>query len=744
MVECVDTISELRTISKKSNIPASDFPCVLVRGYADSGDGGGGYFVWDKNLTNDDSGTMIKPTDPIIKPGENADKGGWKRVFEDLLNVKWFGSKGDMKEYYQIYDPAIKGQSTRRYQGNIIANDNVLKLSLPLEVTGFMPDDINKTIVIWDGSKRFVNKIKTFINLGTVELTGTAKESFSNAFVSWGTDDSIPIQKALDAAKEFGYAVYLPPGHFLITRSLLYSTSKINHDPTRYGTSSFELMRHGLRFFGAGMQKSFLHNLIEAQVIEDTYPSSRAAIVIDGTGGTLLGSWQQTGFLKDFHIVSTGHISSTVGIDLLATFGYTIQNVTIMNMGSHGIIVRNRYVEPIYKSSDFDQTDKLYLDNLFVFKNDGWGIFVDAVEGAISTSKIHINRCKIEENKGGGIQWTGQGGIIEQCGIYGNGVIAGTTLPTFQAPKAIAKAYGILVKNVTAISNGLMITGCEIQGNADVQVMIEEGANIKLIQNDFKDESLSIRFTFPSVDIQVGDGNKNARYVYGCHIEDNRIRMSWTEWGKYKLGSDEAKKSTPKHTVVKVNTNALSTVISGWWTAQFWGEEDEIHKLIELVENVEIDPTTGKPYSYANKLGKGLIPSNTHIQRTGVDGRNEGGHVLLPFASKVINLDENLVKKPVEVNTLRWGKFRFRVPPNITSFTLQNPTGYSTGALLFLGFVSASPSDVTVIFSDGYDIAGKKIIVPKGKTVTGILLFDESGKWLPFSPWTCEGKPLPL
>ena len=49
-----------------------------------------------------------------------------------------------------------------------------------------------------------------------------------------------------------------------------------------------------------------------------------------------------------------------------------------------------------------------------------------------------------------------------------------------------------------------------------------------------------------------------------------------------------------------------------------------------------------------------------------------------------------------------------------------------------------------MIFSDDYDIPGKNIIVPHGKTVTGILLFDESGKWLPFSPWTSEGLPRSL
>ena len=42
-----------------------------------------------------------------------------------------------------------------------------------------------------------------------------------------------------------------------------------------------------------------------------------------------------------------------------------------------------------------------------------------------------------------------------------------------EIPTAIPGAYGILIKNVKGTSNGLLITGCEIQGNADVQVMVE-------------------------------------------------------------------------------------------------------------------------------------------------------------------------------------------------------------------------------------------------------------------------------
>ena len=37
--------------------------------------------------------------------------------------------------------------------------------------------------------------------------------------------------------------------------------------------------------------------------------------------------------------------------------------------------------------------------------------------------------------------------------------------------------------------------------------MIESGSNIRIVQNEFKVDNLDTRFTFPSIDIQVGDAN---------------------------------------------------------------------------------------------------------------------------------------------------------------------------------------------------------------------------------------------
>ena len=91
-----------------------------------------------------------------------------------------------------------------------------------------------------------------------------------------------------------------------------------------------------------------------------------------------------------------------------------------MKMGSHAIKIRNEFDE-IKESSDYSASSRLHFDNVFAYRNEGWGIIVETIGPATSVGLTYIERCWLEQNKLGGIQWVGQIGAIEHCGIYGNG-----------------------------------------------------------------------------------------------------------------------------------------------------------------------------------------------------------------------------------------------------------------------------------------------------------------------------------
>jgi hypothetical protein len=125
--------------------------------------------------------------------------------------------------------------------------------------------------------------------------------------------------------------------------------------------------------------------------------------------------------------------------------------------------------------------------------------------------------------------------------------------------------------------------------------MVEVGSNMKIVQNDFKADDLHMKYSFPSIEVQVGDGNMDGpRTVNACVIEDNHIRTIWNTRKLVKVLDSKGKPKTtrsswgeenkdmPPHTVVKVNKNAVGTRIGKWWTPQY--PIGGSHKLFELVE----------------------------------------------------------------------------------------------------------------------------------------------------------------
>jgi|GEM_PF-5028595 len=78
----VDTIADLRSYGGSSTIHS-----VIMGGYWSVGDGGGGVFHWDSvSVEADNHGTIVKPT--------NVTTGRWRRIYDGVINVKWFGARG--------------------------------------------------------------------------------------------------------------------------------------------------------------------------------------------------------------------------------------------------------------------------------------------------------------------------------------------------------------------------------------------------------------------------------------------------------------------------------------------------------------------------------------------------------------------------------------------------------------------------------------------------------------------------
>lgn len=79
----IDTIAELRRAR-----PRRERSTVRVRGHSKAGDGGGGTFMWNPTSTETpDGGTVFA--------AEGGGTGRWIKLYDQLVNIKSFGAKGD-------------------------------------------------------------------------------------------------------------------------------------------------------------------------------------------------------------------------------------------------------------------------------------------------------------------------------------------------------------------------------------------------------------------------------------------------------------------------------------------------------------------------------------------------------------------------------------------------------------------------------------------------------------------------
>gem|GEM_PF-2565679 len=90
----INLMADLRTTA-----PTTDFFCNLL-GYHEINDGGGGSFYWDSNATeSDDGGTIIQVS--------GIATGRWKRLYDKVVNVKWFGANGTPANDHTAFNAAL-------------------------------------------------------------------------------------------------------------------------------------------------------------------------------------------------------------------------------------------------------------------------------------------------------------------------------------------------------------------------------------------------------------------------------------------------------------------------------------------------------------------------------------------------------------------------------------------------------------------------------------------------------------
>lgn len=163
--QIVSNITELRATR---GVPGSH---VTVQGYYTSNDGGGGTFYWNESSTATDDGGIV------ISAGG---AGRWFRVHDGVMNVRWFGARGDGVTDDTAAFKAARNYVINRWRENPApaANSNKLSYGRIYVPTGsyritesetFLPSTYTTRTVglVWSGETRGSTQI--FFDPGTTD-----------------------------------------------------------------------------------------------------------------------------------------------------------------------------------------------------------------------------------------------------------------------------------------------------------------------------------------------------------------------------------------------------------------------------------------------------------------------------------------------------------------------------------------------------------------------------------------------
>ena len=159
--DAIGTFTKVTTMAEFKGLPANVASFVLVEGFNEAGDEGGGIFYWDSyNTSSDDGGVIIAPNGWI-------GLGRWHRDFSGNISPRWFGAKADGSDDSPAFVNALAyctnnscalelghGEYTLASDPGFIPSIVIIMGDAMLSWSGFAPT-INPLIPVSDTNRHF-------------------------------------------------------------------------------------------------------------------------------------------------------------------------------------------------------------------------------------------------------------------------------------------------------------------------------------------------------------------------------------------------------------------------------------------------------------------------------------------------------------------------------------------------------------------------------------------------------------
>ena len=206
-------------------------PLVTTLGYHTIGDGGGGTFRWDDNLTQNDGGIYIKPASLGY-----SDPGRWVRLLneDESINVRWYGALGTgSDDELTSFSNAIAYCTTKN--STLLIPEGTFYLSAapyPAFTSSLPVKFCPKGAISWDNNLVITMMALIDDNDDTQHfnvtspiyapkfVAGTISRPQYFGQVGTGNDDLAELQSAINSVSNGG-SVYLSAGTYVSSESLI-------------------------------------------------------------------------------------------------------------------------------------------------------------------------------------------------------------------------------------------------------------------------------------------------------------------------------------------------------------------------------------------------------------------------------------------------------------------------------------------------------------------------------------------